>query len=119
QGTLNGATHAFVMSPADPNQVLSLAVTGFPSPATAGAAGSFTVTARNGFGTAASGYTGTVQFASSDAQALLPSPYTFTAADAGVHPFSATLKTAGTQSISAKDTTAGIIGSQANVKVNP
>ncbi len=42
-------------------------------------------------------------FSSSDAQAGLPSSYTFTAADAGVHTFSATLKTAGSQSITVKD----------------
>jgi len=35
----------------------------------------------------------------------LPTNYTFTAADAGVHTFSATLKTAGIQSVMAKDTT--------------
>src|SRR5262249_45202903 len=51
----------------------------------------------------ATGYMGTVAFSSSDVQAGLPASYTFTAADAGVHSFSATLKTAGTQSITVKD----------------
>ena len=41
----------------------------------------------------------TVTFGSSDAQAGLPASYAFTAADAGVHTFTATLKTAGSQSI--------------------
>ncbi len=46
-------------------------------------------------------------------QAGLPSYYTFTAADAGVHTFSAALKTAGTQSISAYDTTGTLAGQPA------
>ena len=95
-----------------------LAVSGYPSPATAGVSGSFTVTAKDGFGNISAGYTGSVHFTSSDAQAVLPADYAFQAADAGVHTFSATLKTAGTQSITATDTTTGsIIGSQ-SVTVN-
>jgi hypothetical protein len=85
----------------------SLAVTGFPSAIMAGKAGSFTVTALNADGSTDTSYTGTVHFTSSDAQAGLPADYTFTTADHGVHPFSATLKTAGTQSITAMDTTSG------------
>src|SRR5262249_48321710 len=46
--------------------------------------------------------------------------YTFTAADAGQHTFSATLKTAGTQSLTATDTvTSTITGSQTGITVNP
>jgi uncharacterized delta-60 repeat protein len=82
----------------------SLAVSGFPSPTTAGVAQTLTVTLRDPYGNVATGYTGTVHFSSSDPQAVLPANYTFTANDAGSHSFSATLKTAGTQSISAKDT---------------
>ena len=78
-------------------------VTGFPSPTTAGAAHNVTVTAYDAYGNVATGYTGTVHFTSSDAQAVLPANYTFTAGDAG-HTFSATLETAGTQSITATDT---------------
>ena len=52
-------------------------------------AGSFTVTAQDAYGNRATGYTGTVHFTSSDAQASLPVDYTFTAADAGMHTFSA------------------------------
>ncbi|MGC2322709.1 MAG: kelch repeat-containing protein, partial [Terriglobales bacterium] len=95
-----------------------LAVSGYPSPATAGVSSSFTVTAKDGFGNVAVGYTGTVHFTSTDPQAVLPADYAFQAADAGAHTFSATLKTAGTQSITATDTTTGsIIGSQ-SVTVN-
>jgi hypothetical protein len=52
-------------------------------------------------------YTGTVHFTSSDPQAALPANYTFTAADNGTHTFIVSLKTAGTQSITATDTTTG------------
>ena len=105
---------------ATPVQASSFVVSGFPSPATAGTAGTFTVTAENAGGTTATGYTGTVHFTSSDAQAGLPADYTFTAADAGVHAFSATLKTAGTQSFMATDTTIiSLTVSEAGITVNP
>src|SRR6185503_8372501 len=50
-----------------------------------------------------SGYTGTVHFTSSDAQAILPADYTFLPADAGTHQFSFTLKTLGDQTITVTD----------------
>jgi hypothetical protein len=96
------------------------AVTGFPSTTTAGAAGAFTVTANNANGTTATNYTGTVHFTSSDPLAALPADYTFIAIDQGVHTFSARLKTAGTQSITAAETTPGsLIGTEAGITVNP
>jgi FG-GAP-like repeat/FG-GAP repeat len=105
---------------APPAQASSLVVSGFPSPTTAGVAGSFTVTAKTASGATATDYTGTVHFSSSDGKASLPADYTFTAADAGVHTFSATLKTAGTQSITATDTvTAGITGTDGGITVKP
>src|SRR5262249_14700036 len=72
---------------------------------TAGAAYSFTAVALTATGGLATGYTGTVHFSSSDARAALPADYTFTAADGAIHTFTATLKTAGTQSISVADIT--------------
>ena len=62
------------------------------------------MTAKDSSGNTATGYTGTVHFTSSDSQGVLPSDYTFVSADNGVHVFSATLKTVGTQSITATDT---------------
>jgi hypothetical protein len=98
----------------------TMSVAGFPSPTTAGVAGNFTVTLKDPYGNIASGYTGTVHFTSSDAKASLPANYTFTAADAGVHAFSAILKTAGTQWISAADTTnSGLASTQSGITVNP
>ncbi len=53
---------------------------------------SVTVTATDSFGNVVTGYTGTVQFSTSDPAAqppvLLPGPYTFVAADLGIHIFS-------------------------------
>ena len=71
------------------------------------------------YGNVAAGYTGTVTFSSSDVQAGLPASYTFTAADAGVHTFSATLKTAGTQSLTATDTANVAVAGSQSVTVNP
>ncbi len=96
----------------------SLSVSGFPA-TTAGVVHSFTVTARDAFGNLCQGYTGTVTFSSSDVQAGLPASYTFTAADAGVHTFMATLKTAGAQSITVRDSaSSSILGSQAGIAVS-
>jgi hypothetical protein len=101
-------------------QASSFTVSGFPSSTTAGVAGAFTVTAKNADGTAATNYRGTVHFTSSDPQAVLPANYTFTAADPGVHTFSATLKTPGTQSLTATDTgTGSVTGTQVGITVNP
>jgi ELWxxDGT repeat protein len=97
-----------------------LAVTGFPSPTTAGAAHNITVTVKDAYGNVASGYTGTVHFTSTDSRAVLPSNYAFTATDAGVHTFAVTFKTAGTQSITAKDTvTSTIAGTEGGIAVTP
>jgi len=73
---------------------------------------------RNADGSTNTGYLGTVRFTSSDPQAMLPADYTFTAADAGVHTFSATLKTAGSQSITTTDGT-GLNGTDTAILVNP
>ncbi len=93
-------------------------VAGFPSPFTAGTAGSFNVTAQDAYGNRATGYTSTIRFTSSDVKAVVPANYTFTAADAGVHTFSATLKTAGTQSLTATDTTNAALAGTQSVRVN-
>jgi hypothetical protein len=97
----------------------ALSVTGYPSPTTAGTPQNFTVTALDANGNTAIGYANTVHFTSSDSQAVLPANYTFVAADKGTHTFSATLKTAGTQSITATDTVTGTItGTQGGIAVS-
>ena len=57
-----------------------------------------------------------MSISSSDPQAVLPSSYTFAAADAGVHNFLVTLKTVATQSITATDT-ASLTGTESNIVV--
>ena len=76
------------------------------------------MTVRDTIGQIATGYTGTIYFSSSDVQAGLPASYTFTAADAGVHTFSETFKTAGMQSISVRDAMGTLNGSQLGISVS-
>ena len=94
----------------------SLVVSGFPA-TVAGAAKSFNVTAKDAFGNISTSFLGAVTFSSSDAQASLPASYTFVASDAGSHSFSATLKTAGTQSLTAKLSTGAFLGTQSGITV--
>jgi fibronectin type 3 domain-containing protein len=97
-----------------------LQVSGFPSPATAGVSYSFTVSALDGANNPVTGYTGTVSFSSTDPKAALPASYTFTSGDAGVHMFSAILRKAGSQSITATDTViSSFTGSETGITVNP
>jgi uncharacterized repeat protein (TIGR02543 family) len=76
-----------------------------PPSTIAGTQFSVLVTAYNGDGTLATGYTGTVQFTSSDSgtDVSLPTDYTFTPADAGAANFNATLVTHGSQTITLTD----------------
>jgi hypothetical protein len=102
-----------------PAAATSFSVAGFPA-TTAGVAHPFTVTARDAFGNVATGYTGTMAVTSSDPIAGLPAGYTFTAADAGVHTFTATLKRAGTQYIQVTDTsTSSLSGAENGIVVTP
>jgi hypothetical protein len=100
-------------------QSISLTVAGFPSNIVAGTAGNLTVTVHNADASTDTGYTGTLHFTSSDGQAGLPADYTFTPTDAGVHTFTATLKMAGTQSITVSDASAGVSASESGIVVNP
>src|SRR4029077_21245730 len=86
----------------------------------AGTAHNFTVTALDPYDNVASGYRGTVNFSSSDNQAVLPGSYSFTSTDAGTHMFSATLNTPSPplQSITATDTVnSGITGMEPGISV--
>jgi uncharacterized repeat protein (TIGR03803 family) len=103
-----------------PASASSLSIGGFPSPTIAGSAANVTVTALDAYGNIATGYTGTVHFTSGDPRKSLPANYTFTTADNGVHTFTATLRTAGTQTIGVADTvTATIQGAQTGIVVTP
>jgi hypothetical protein len=92
----------------------------FPATTAAGATQTITLTVKDAFGTIVKAYRGTVHFTSSDPQAVLPANYTFTAADAGVHTFSITLKTAGSRSITVVDTAkATLTRTQWGIRVTP
>ncbi len=90
-----------------------------PSSATAGTSFSETVKVFDAYGNAATGYTGTVAFTSTDNQAGLPSNYTFITSDAGSHTFTITMKTAGSQTDTAADTSNSSLHANLSVKVNP
>jgi subtilisin family serine protease len=104
-----------------------LVLSGYPSLTTAGATQSFMLTAEDLFGNTATTYNGTIRFSTTDGQdspgAGLPLDYTFTTGaggDNGAHTFTALLKTAGTQSITARDTQSpGIKGTQSGIAVGP
>lgn len=87
-----------------------------PASATAGTSFNFTVTALDQFNNTLTGYSGTVHFTSSDAQATLPANSTLTN---GVGTFSATLKTAGARTITATDTVTASITGTSIISVSP
>ena len=116
----NGAVREF-MPPAIVNVTQAPAthfsVTASPANVTAGTQQTITVTALDADGNTVVGYTGTVAITSSDGQAVLPANSTLTE---GVGTFLVTLKTAGTDSITATDTVnSGLDGSDADINVTP
>jgi hypothetical protein len=113
---ITGMDSAVAVTPA---QAQSLVITGLPNPTTAGASNSFTVTAMDPYGNAATGYTGTVRIGSSDNKATLPSDYTFGGGDAGVHTFSGlVLRTSGAQALTASDVSSSTLAGTARTWVN-
>ncbi len=91
-----------------------------PSAEMAGTSFSLTVTAQNSSGATDTGYVGTIHFTSSDVQAGLPANFTFNASYGGTHTFTVTLRTAGSQSITATDTvTSAITGTLSGISVSP
>jgi uncharacterized repeat protein (TIGR01451 family) len=82
-----------------------------PASVTAGQPFTFTVTALDQFNNTAAGYVGTVHFTSSDAGVILPADSTLTN---GTGTFSATLNTAGPQTITATDTAVSSITGTSN-----
>jgi hypothetical protein len=87
-----------------------------PQSATAGDAFSVAITALDANNNAVGSYSGTVHFSSTDGQAVLPANSTLTN---GTGTFSATLRTAGSQTISATDTvTASITGTSSSIDVS-
>src|SRR5207244_2566315 len=97
QNSFTAAQYAISVAPAAASRLVATAYSGVT---TAGAVDNVIITAQDVYGNVATGYTGTVHFSSSDAQAGLPADDAFTAADAGVHTFAVVLKTAGSQTVS-------------------
>jgi hypothetical protein len=88
-----------------------------PASATAGSAFNFTVTAQDQFNNTATGYSGTVHFTSSDANASVPAD---TGLTNGTGSFSATLRTAGNQTLTATDTgNSNVTGTSNTITVSP
>ena len=73
-----------------------------PVRVTQGVGFKFTVTVLDAYGNVATGYRGKVHLSSTDPKAGT-SDYTFSSSDAGVHVFSYTLSTLGSQTISLTD----------------
>jgi hypothetical protein len=120
--TVTSSITGFDTVTVNPAAAATLTVTGFPSSVTTGTAGSVTVTAKDAYGNTATGYIEIIYFTSSDSTATLPSNYQFLVSDNAFHTFTngVTLKTVGTQSITATDTvTSSITGSQTGITVNP
>jgi hypothetical protein len=94
-------------------------------PVTAGTELTVGLTVKDDFGNVATGYTGTVGFASSDTKAILPGPdaTTFATGDDGHKSFSVTLKTAKdvAQTLSVKDTdpASAFLSAETSIQVNP
>lgn len=77
-----------------------------------------TVTARDAAGNVNPTYTGTIRIASSDPRAVLPGDLTFAVGDQGARTTQVTLRTAGTQTVTATDTAQpGIQGTSAGIQV--
>jgi hypothetical protein len=86
-----------------------------PAVATAGTAFNFTLTALDASNKVVAGYSGTVHFTSTDGQAVLPANSTLAT---GTKTFSATLKSAGGQTVTGTDTaSASITGTSSSIKI--
>ncbi len=108
--TITGSVNVTVKAASATHYALSA-----PASVTAGVAFSVTVKALDAFGNVATGYTGTAHFTSTDPLAVLPANSTLVS---GAKTFSVTLKTKGTQTITATDTVNATIRGSTNVSVS-
>ncbi len=111
--TINGMTGTVAVSPAAASKFIVSAT----SAATAGNSIAVTVTAQDPYSNTVSNYAGTIHFTSTDAAAILPANSTVTN---GTGTFFLTLRTAGSQTVSATDTlNSSVTGSTGTVTVSP
>lgn len=90
-----------------------------PVTAPAGSVVGLIVVVHDAFNNVANGYAGTLRLTASDARASLPPDVTFTPADAGSHPFSVALLTAGGQTVTATDLANPAIQCSVGVLITP
>jgi hypothetical protein len=110
--SITGTSPSITVGPPPPAIHFSVSA---PMAAESGSAFHITVAALSIAGETVSNYSGTVHFSSTDAQALLPGDSTLTN---GIGSFTATLKSAGSQTISATDTvTPSFTGTSSPVNV--
>ena len=88
-GSITGSQTGIIVDPADASQLSISALSSVSS----GQAFTIIVTALDPYNNVATGFRGTVQFESSDHSAKLPTNFTFTSADAGVHAFTEGIST--------------------------
>jgi hypothetical protein len=106
-----------------------LTISNVPSTSVAGNVFKITVRAYGDDNLVKTDYTGTISFSSTDAKAVLPVDYTFQPSDAGTKVFSVAYDSSGNQSLTVKDSTAGISkistitlvkpGSAVDIAINP
>lgn len=100
-------------------EVSNFLVTNISDPQIQGNSSSVVVVARDSENYIVDWYTGTISFSSSDVNAILPSEYTFTSVDKGIHTFvnGIAFATTGEQYVRVTDSQ-GITGQQSNITVN-
>jgi hypothetical protein len=96
-----------------------LAVSGVPNPSFKGLGETVTITAKNGDGSTATGYVGTVHVTTSDVNDTAPADYTFVAGDQGVKTLSGlSFAALGAHTVSAKDVLSNAsLGTQSGINV--
>jgi sugar lactone lactonase YvrE len=105
--------------PANPGVISRFAVSGFPIFTGAGTAGSFTVTAVDGWGDPVPGYTGTIHFTSTGGSPNLPDDYTFSPDNQGTQTFTATFNTPGTYTLRVQQADdASVAGTEAGIVIH-
>src|SRR5207248_2101120 len=97
----DSATVTVTVQPATP--AVAALTAALPATATTGTPVSLVVKAVDNSGNPVTGFSGTVHLGSADAAATLPAATAFAAADAGQRDVSITLRTAGAQTITARD----------------
>ncbi|NPC70412.1 hypothetical protein HPP05_11700 [Corallococcus exiguus] len=114
-GALTQASQSFTVGAGAASKLVLAA---FPDPIDAGDSNDVTVSVTDAHGNRIQGYTGTVHFSSSDAQAELPSDAVFAPADQGEKTVSGLVfKTSGTQSLTATDTVTPALTATVNAEV--